>query len=164
MKVAVYPGSFDPITFGHIDIVKRALKVFDKLIILVSDNPNKAGLFTATEKKDIIEQALNDVKDNIEVKISHNLTVKETKDLGATHMVRGLRAVTDFEYEFQLTHANRVLEKSIDSIFFMTEHKYSYLSSTTVKEIALFKGELSHFVPGFIKEIIIKKVEEMEKI
>jgi len=163
MKVAVYPGSFDPITYGHMDIAKRALKVFDKLIILVSDNPNKQGLFDVNEKKELIELALEDVKDSIEVHISHNLTVKQTKNLGATHIVRGLRAVTDFEYEFQLTHANRVLDKSIDSIFFMTDNKYSFLSSTTVKEIALFKGELDHFVPDFINKRIVKKIEEMGK-
>jgi len=162
MKVAVYPGSFDPITYGHIDIALRALKVFDKLIILISDNPNKQGMFTAEERKELIIEALIDVKDNIEVKISHDLTVKATKELGATHMVRGLRAVTDFEYEFQLTHANRVLEKEIDSVFFMTDNKYSFLSSATVKEIALFKGELSHFVPRFIEEKIVAKVQKMK--
>lgn len=160
MKKAVYPGSFDPITYGHMDIAKRALKVFDKLVILVSENPNKAGLFTAIEKKSLIERALEEHIDNIEVIISHDLTVNSTKRLGATHIVRGLRAVTDFEYEFQLTHANRVLDKSIDSVFFMTAHKYSYLSSTTVKEIAQFKGELSHFVPEFVKNEIIRKLDQ----
>ncbi len=160
MKKAVYPGSFDPVTYGHMDIAKRALKVFDKLVILVSDNPNKAGLFTAIEKKDLIEKVLDEYSDSIEVIISHDLTVNETKRLGATHIVRGLRAVTDFEYEFQLTHANRVLDKTIDSVFFMTAHKYSYLSSTTVKEIAQFKGELSHFVPELVKDAIIKKMKE----
>ena len=162
MKVAVYPGSFDPITFGHIDIAKRALKVFDKVIILVSDNPHKSGLFSTSERVEIVKEALKDVKEHIDVISSHNLTVKETKRLGATHMVRGLRAVTDFEYEFQLTHANRVLEKSIDSVFFMTDNKYSFLSSATVKEIALFKGELSHFVPAFIEEKISEKMNKME--
>ena len=163
MKIAVYPGSFDPITYGHIDIAKRALKVFDKVIILISENPNKQGLFTVEEKKEMVIEALEDVKDSIEIRVSHNLTVKETKKLGATHIVRGLRAVTDFEYEFQLTHANRVLEKDIDSVFFMTDNKYSFLSSTTVKEIALFKGELEHFVPDFIVKRIEKKIEELEK-
>ena len=162
MRKAVYPGSFDPITYGHIDIAKRALKVFDKLIILISDNPNKSGLFTAQEKKELIEKALADDLDYIEIVISHNLTVKETKKLGATHIVRGLRAVTDFEYEFQLTHANRVLERDVDSIFFMTDNKYSFLSSTTVKEIALFKGELTHFIPDFIVEAVESKIEELE--
>lgn len=163
MKTAVYPGSFDPMTYGHMDIAHRALKVFDKLIIVISDNPHKQGLFTAQEKKDIIIEALEDVKDKIEVHVSYDLTVKATGDLGATHIVRGLRAVTDFEYEFQLTHANRVLDKNIDSIFFMTDNKYSFLSSTTVKEIALFKGELKHFVPDFIRIKLEKKILEMEK-
>lgn len=162
MKKAVYPGSFDPITFGHIDIAKRALKVFDHLTILISDNPNKKGLFTSEEKKVLIEKALSDFIDQIDIVISHDLTVKETKRLGATHIVRGLRAVTDFEYEFQLTHANRALDKSVDSVFFMTAHKYSYLSSTTVKEIAQFRGELSHFVPDFIKDEIIKKIDQQQ--
>ena len=163
MKTAVYPGSFDPITYGHIDIAKRALKVFDKLIILISDNPNKTGLFTAEEKKELVCKALKDELAHIEVVISNDLTVRETKKLGATHIVRGLRAVTDFEYEFQLTHANRVLEREIDSIFFMTDNKYSFLSSTTVKEIALFKGELTHFIPDFIVEAVEKKIEELDQ-
>lgn len=162
MKKAVYPGSFDPITYGHIDIAKRALKVFDKLVILISDNPNKTGLFTGKEKVDIIQEVLKDHLDQIEIVTSHDLTVKATKNVGATHIIRGLRAVTDFEYEFQLTHANRVLDKEIDSIFFMTDTKYSYLSSTTVKEIALFKGDLSHFVPKYVEEKVIKKIQEME--
>ena len=160
MKVAAYPGSFDPITFGHIDIAKRALKVFDKLIFIVSDNPYKNGLFEAKERVTFIEKCFEDFKDKIEIHISHNLTVHETKRLGATHIVRGLRAVTDFEYEFQLTHANRVLDRTIDSVFFMTDNKYSFLSSTTVKEIAMFGGELKEFVPEFIAVETAKKVKQ----
>lgn len=160
MKAAVYPGSFDPITFGHIDIAERALKVFDKLILIVSDNPYKKGLFTAQERVLMIEKCMEKYKDRIEIHISHALTVHETKKLGATHIVRGLRAVTDFEYEFQLTHANRVLDRSIDSVFFMTDNKYSFLSSTTVKEIAMFGGELKEFVPAFIAEETLKKVRK----
>jgi pantetheine-phosphate adenylyltransferase len=163
MKKAVYPGSFDPITFGHIDVAERALKVFDKLIILISDNPNKIGLFTTEEKTEMVKEVLKDHLDRIEIVTSHMLTVQMTKNLGATHIVRGLRALTDFEYEFQLTHANRVLDKSIDSVFFMTDNKYSYLSSSTVKEIALFKGELEHFVPPYVKQKIIQKIKEMEQ-
>lgn len=160
MKTAVYPGSFDPITYGHMDIAARALKVFDKLIIMISDNPNKEGLFTSQEKKKLIQTALKEYMDHIEIVVSHDLTVRATRELGASHIVRGLRAVTDFEYEFQLTHANRVLEKTVDSVFFMTDNKYSYLSSTTVKEIAQFGGELSHFVPDFVKEEILKKIKK----
>jgi pantetheine-phosphate adenylyltransferase len=157
MKVAVYPGSFDPITYGHIDIAKRALKVFDKLIILISVNPNKESLFTAKERIEMVKATMKDHLDVIEIYESNDLTVNQTKALGATHIIRGLRAVTDFEYEFQMTHANRVLEKSVDSIFFMTDNKYSFLSSTTVKEIAQFNGDLSTFVPPYVEQRIIDK-------
>ncbi len=157
MKMAVYPGSFDPITYGHIDIAKRALKMFDRLIILISVNPNKQNLFSAEERIDMVKDALKACLDRIDVVTSNDLTVKHTKELGATHIVRGLRAVTDFEYEFQMTHANRVLEKGIDNIFFMTDNEYSYLSSTTVKEIAQFNGDLSTMVPPFVEEQLKKK-------
>ena len=157
MKVAVYPGSFDPITYGHIDIAKRALKVFDHLIILVSVNATKSNLFTPEERVEMVRQSMADYLDRIDVFTSNNLTVKQTKKLGATHMVRGLRAVTDFEYEFQLTSANRVLDHDIDSIFFMTDNKYSFLSSTTVKEIAQFEGELETFVPHFVEKKLREK-------
>ena len=157
MKVAVYPGSFDPITYGHIDIAKRALEVFDRLIILIGVNPNKSTLFTAEERVEMVKEVMKDCMDRIEIRINNNLTVKETKKLGATHIVRGLRAVTDFEFEFQITHANRVLEKGIDNVFFMTDNKYSYLSSTTVKEIAQFDGDLSTMVPKYIEEKLREK-------
>ena len=158
MKVAVYPGSFDPITYGHMDIAKRALKVFDRLIILISINPNKNTMFTPEERVDMVKVALKPCIDKIDIVISNDLSVKETKRLGATHLIRGLRAMTDFEYEFQLTHTNRVLEKEIDSVFFMTDNKYSFFSSTTVKEIALFKGELGPFVPKYIEEKVREKL------
>jgi len=160
MRIAVYPGSFDPITYGHMDIAKRALKVFDRLIIIISVHPTKVSLFTAKERVDMVKHAMNDYLENIDVKISNDLTVKQTKELGATHIIRGLRAVTDFEYEFQMTHANRVLEGEVDSIFFMTDNKYSFLSSATVKEIALFNGDLTTFVPKYVKEKIIKKLKK----
>jgi pantetheine-phosphate adenylyltransferase len=158
MKVAVYPGSFDPITFGHMDIAKRALKVFDRLIILINVHPNKEAMFTAKERKDMVEVTMKDYLDKIEVIIANDLTVDETKKLGATHMVRGLRAVTDFEYEFQLTHANRVLDSEIDSVYFMTDNKYSFLSSALVKEIGLFKGDLNKFVPTYVVEKMKEKL------
>ena len=122
MKKAVYPGSFDPITYGHIDIAKRALKVFERLTIVISVNPNKSSLFTPEERVDMVREVMKECIDRVDVVVSNNLTVKQTKELGASHIVRGLRAVTDFEYEFQMTHANRVLEKGIDSIFFMTDN------------------------------------------
>ncbi len=157
MKIGLYPGSFDPITYGHIDIIKRALKIFDKLFILVSVNPNKKTLFNQEERIDMIEHALEKCLDRIEIRTSSDLTVKHAKRLGATHIIRGLRALTDFEYEFQMTHANRVLDKGIDSIFFMTDNKYSFMSSTTVKEIAMFNGDLSTFAPPYIVDKIKAK-------
>lgn len=157
MRVAVYPGSFDPITYGHIDIAKRALKVFDKLIILISVNPNKKHTFSVEERIAMVEESMKSCLNKIKVITSNDLTVKHTKELGATHIVRGLRAVTDFEYEFQMTHANRVLEKGVDNVFFMTDNEYSYLSSTTVKEIAQFHGDLTTMVPPFVIEQLNKK-------
>ena len=159
MKVAVYPGSFDPITFGHMDIARRALKVFDKLIILINVHPTKEALFSPEERKDMVEVTMKDYLDKLEVIIANDLTVDETKKHGATHMIRGLRAVTDFEYEFQLTHANRVLDNEIDSIYFMTDNKYSFLSSALVKEIGLFKGDLEKFVPSYV----VNKMKEKLK-
>ena len=158
MSYAVYPGSFDPITNGHIDIALRALQVFDKVTILIAVNPNKTTLFNAEERKEMVEQVFLDY-DKIDVKISRNLTVNTARELGATHIVRGLRAVTDFENEFQINLTNRKIGKGIDSVFFMTSNKYSYLSSTTVKELAMFKGDLSCFVPGFVAEELLKKYQ-----
>jgi pantetheine-phosphate adenylyltransferase len=160
MKVAVYPGSFDPITYGHIDIAKRALKVFDKLIIMITINPNKKAFFSPEERVDMVQEVMKACLDKIEVVTCENLTVKATKAFGATHIVRGLRAVTDFEYEFQMTHANRELERTVDSVFFMTDNKYSFLSSNTVKEIAQFNGELNTFVPEYVEKKLRKRFNQ----
>lgn len=160
MRKAVYPGSFDPITYGHIDIAKRALKVFDTLIIMITINPNKKAFFTAEERIDMVRETMKDHLDRIEIHTCEDLTVNKTMELGATHIVRGLRAVTDFEYEFQMTHANRVLAESVDSIFFMTDNNYSFLSSNTVKEIAQFNGELSTFVPKYVENKLRKKYQK----
>ena len=159
MKIAVYPGSFDPITFGHIDIATRALKVFDKLIILINVHPTKHALFTAEERVEMVKATMADYLDRLDIVVAEDLTVSVAKKLGATHMIRGLRAVTDFEYEFQLTHANRGLDNGIDSIYFMTDNKYSFLSSALVKEIALFKGDLTKFVPEYVVEKMKEKLK-----
>lgn len=159
MSKAVYPGSFDPITYGHIDIIRRALKVFDNLYILVSKNISKDTMFTSSERVVMLKKVLKDCLDRVEIVESDMLTVQHAKILGATHIVRGLRAVTDFEYEFQMTSANRVLDKEIDNVFFMTDNKYSFLSSTTVKEIAHFKGDLEAFVPQIVLDMINEKLK-----
>lgn len=155
MKTALYPGSFDPITNGHLDIIDRALKIFDKVFVVVSINPSKKTLFSLEERLDILNNVLKNTE-RIEIIQNEILTVQKAKEVGATHIVRGLRALTDFEYEFQLTHANRVLDASIDTVFFMTENQHSFLSSSSVKEIAQFGGNIDSFLP----EYVIRKLKE----
>lgn len=158
MKTALYPGSFDPITNGHLDIINRALNIFDKLYIVLSVNPQKKTLFSVSERVELLKHVLKDYQ-NVEIIENKVLTVQKAKELKATHIVRGLRALTDFEYEFQLTHANRVLDQSIDTVFFMTENKHSFLSSSSVKEIAQFGGNIDSFLP----EYVILKLKEKFK-
>ncbi len=145
MRIGFYPGSFDPITLGHLDIITRGAKLFDKLYIAISVNPTKiTTLFSAEERKALVEGAIKNLG-NIEVITSDILTVEHCKKLGATHILRGLRAVTDYDYEFQLNNFNRRLSKQVDTVFLMTEGKYSFLSSSSVKEIAQFGGDVSSF-------------------
>ncbi len=162
MKIGIYPGSFDPITFGHIDIIERASKMFDKVYVLVSFNNAKNAFFTPEERVEIIKEVIKPNK-NVEVISSNKLTVEVAKDLGATVLIRGLRAVTDFEYELQMASTNRTLNAEIETIFLMTNTQYSYLSSHLVKEIFALNGNISHFVPKYVEDRLIKKVKE-EKI
>ena len=151
MSVAVYPGSFDPITNGHLDIVERAASVFDSVIVAVLANPKKAPLLTVDERIEVIRAALvdHDVQDErIEVDSFDGLTVEFAQSRGATAIVRGLRAISDFESEMQLAHNNRVLAPGIDTVFFMTSAANSYVSSSLVKEIASFGGDVSGMVPN----------------
>ena len=133
MKIAVYPGSFDPITNGHLDILDRALKIFDKVIVLIANNPNKTSRFSAEERKAMIEEAVNNK--NVEVDVWDGLTVRYAKEHGATHLIRGLRAVTDFEYEFQLASANDFADSSIDSVFLMSKGEKSFINSSSIMEL-----------------------------
>lgn len=158
MKTALYPGSFDPITNGHVDIIERALKLFDRLYVVISINPDKKTLFSAPERADILRHVLAD-HPQIEVIENTVLTVQKAKELKASHIVRGLRALTDFDYEFQLTNANRVLDKSIDTVFFMTDNRHAFLSSSAVKEIARFGGEIKEFLPPYA----VTKMQEKMK-
>jgi pantetheine-phosphate adenylyltransferase len=151
MSVAVYPGSFDPITNGHLDIVERAANVFDTLIVAVLENPKKAPLLSVDERIDVIRQALDQAgapPDRIEVTAFDGLTVDFAKQHNASAIVRGLRAISDFETEMQLAHNNRVLAPAIDTVFFMTSAANSYVSSSLVKEIASFGGDVSRMVPS----------------
>ncbi len=150
MSVAVYPGSFDPITNGHLDIVERAANVFDTVVVAVLANPRKAPLLSVDERMEIIRQALVEHAvdaDRIEVASFDGLTVDFARARDASAIVRGLRAISDFEAELQLAHNNRVLAPRIDTVFFMTSAANSYVSSSLVKEIASFGGDVSTMVP-----------------
>ena len=159
MKIGIYPGSFDPVTFGHIDIIERASKMFDKLYVLVSFNNAKNAFFTPEERVEIIKEVIKPCK-NVEIIQSNKLTVEVAKELGATALIRGLRAVTDFEYELQMASTNRTLNGDIETIFLMTNTQYSYLSSHLVKEIFALHGNISHFVPKYVEDRLIRKVKE----
>ena len=146
MKVAVYPGSFDPITNGHLDILHRACRVFDKVIVLVAHNPNKHSNFTPTQRVEMIKEAVKDLE-NVEVYSDSGLTVKFAKEHGATHLIRGLRAVSDFEYEFQLASANEFVDASIDMVFFMARGDKTFISSSAIMEMAKSGIDVSSLVP-----------------
>ena len=155
MSIAVYPGSFDPVTYGHIDIIERSAKVFDKLIVAVLVNSAKKPLFTTQEKVDMIRKATSHL-DNVEVVSFSGLLVDFAKEQGASVSVRGLRAVTDFEYEIQIAQTNKVEYPDLETIFLTTSLNYSYLSSTIVREFASYGGDISRFVPAQI----IPKIQE----
>lgn len=159
MKIGYYPGSFDPITFGHLDIVSRGSHLFDKLYVAVSVNPNKKTMFSAQERYGIVKEVLKDIP-NVEVVVSEKLTVAHCKELGATHILRGLRAVTDYDYEFQMTNFNRKIDSDIDTVFLMTDGQFSFLSSSSVRELAVFGGDVTPFVPEFVANKILEKLNK----
>ena len=158
MPKAIYPGSFDPITYGHIDIVRRARKLFPKLIIAIVANPNKNALFSVEERKQITRDALTEMGiDGVEVTCYAGLLIDCVHKLGASAVVRGLRANSDFDYEFQMALTNRDLDSDIETVLFMTAGKYSFLSSSIVKEVKRFGGNISSFVPDSVDRALSKK-------
>jgi pantetheine-phosphate adenylyltransferase len=156
MKIAVYPGTFDPITNGHIDILKRASTIFDLVYIGVAKNIGKDPLFSANERLDLIRKSTEEVS-NVEVRQFDGLVVEFAKEVGASVIIRGLRAISDFDYEFQMALMNRYLDNDIDTVFLMPGEEYTYLSSSTVREIARFRGNISAFVPDVVREALEKK-------
>lgn len=156
MKSAIYPGSFDPVTYGHIDIIRRAADIFDHLTVSVLNNKVKTPLFSVEERVNILREVTKDIR-NVSVESYEGLLVEYCKQNNAGVIIRGLRAITDFEYELQLAQTNRKLGDDVDTIFLTTSLEYAYLSSSTVKEVASFGGDISKFVPPFIAEKVYEK-------
>ncbi len=163
MKTAIYPGSFDPVTLGHFDIIKRSSEIFDQVIVGVLCNNAKSPLFSVEERVKMLEEATKDIP-NVEVKAFGGLTVEFARECGANALVRGLRAITDFEYELQMAQTNRVIAPEIDTIFLTTNLKYSYLSSSIVKEIAEYEGDISEFLHPVIAARVREKLEERRRL
>ncbi|MFM7736443.1 MAG: pantetheine-phosphate adenylyltransferase [Alphaproteobacteria bacterium] len=156
--MAIYPGSFDPITNGHVDIIRRSLRVFPRLTVAVAYNPNKdAAMFTPAERVDMIREAFADMGDRIVVDSFTGLLVDYADRIGARVIVRGLRAVSDFEYEFQMTMMNRHLKPHIETVFMMADESYFYTSSRLVKEVAAFGGDVRNLVPDFVLERFVSR-------
>ncbi|MBU1062156.1 MAG: pantetheine-phosphate adenylyltransferase [Candidatus Omnitrophica bacterium] len=155
-KIGVYPGSFDPVTFGHLDIIKRALKIFDKVIVAVAHNTDKSPLFDVTERVKLLKRSLKGIK-RVEIDDFDGLVVEYVKRKKAYVVIRGLRMISDFEYEFQMALTNRKLSSSIETIFMMPSESYSYLSSKLIKEAASLGASLKGFVPHLVEKAIKKK-------
>ncbi len=156
MKRAVYPGSFDPVTYGHLDIIRRSAALVDELIVGVLQNNNKKPLFSSQERVKILLEATKDMS-NVRVEAFTGLSIDFVKKCDAQFLVRGLRAITDFDYELQMAQTNRIMAPDIDTIFLTTSLEYAYLSSSTVKEVAYYGGDISKFVPpGVVRAILAK--------
>lgn len=154
-NIAVYPGTFDPITNGHIDLVERSLGIFDEVIIALAPNPKKIPLFTTDERIEMIKTATKGLR-NVKIDIFNGLLVDYAKKKNARAIIRGLRAVSDFEYEFQMALMNRRLDNKIETVFLMPSEEYSYLTSSIIKEIAAFKGSVNGLVP----KVVANKLKE----
>ena len=153
--IAVYPGSFDPVTYGHIDIIERAARMYDELVILLMVNDAKPGTFSMQERKEFLEQTTAHLK-NVRVEIGSGLTVEYAYNLGARVIIRGIRAVTDYEYEMQMGTANMALNSEVETVFLLAKPEYSFLSSSITKSIAINNGDLTMFVPP----VVAKRMQE----
>ena len=156
MKKAIYPGSFDPLTLGHMDIIERSAKIVDELVVGVLNNSAKNSLFSLDERVSMIKEMTDSIP-NVTVASFDGLLVDYMKEIDATIIIRGLRAVTDFEYELQIAQTNHVVNPQVDTIFLTTNLKYSYLSSTIVKEVASYGGDISKFVPEAVVQRVYDK-------
>jgi len=159
MKRVIYPGTFDPVTNGHIDVIKRAIDLFDEVVVTVAKNPSKNSLFTVDERLIMLNESLSEFK-TVHVDSFDGLIVDHAKEVGAIGIIRGLRAISDFEYEFQMALMNRKLDENLRTIFLMPHEKYTYLNSTIVRNLSQFDGDVSDFVPP----IVVKLLKEKNKI
>ncbi|MCI7812345.1 MAG: pantetheine-phosphate adenylyltransferase [Lachnospiraceae bacterium] len=159
MRRAVYPGSFDPVTLGHLDIIRRSSDLVDELIVGVLNNSAKTPLFSVEERVKLLMDVTKDIS-NVRIQAFSGLSVNFAKEMGAEFIVRGLRAITDFEYELQMAQTNRIMNPEIDTVFLTTSLEYAYLSSTTVKEVASYGGDISKFVPATVVDQVFHKMAE----
>ena len=162
MKIAVYPGSFDPVTNGHLDVIRRASKMFDKLIVAVLVNTSKNPVFSPQERVEMLRSVTEDLP-NVEIAHFSGLLVDYCKSVGASIIVKGLRAVSDFEYEFQMALTNRQIDENVDTVFLTTTAQHMYLSSSIVREVAMFGGNIEDFVPKQIVQNIKAKYQYESK-
>ena len=162
MKRAVYPGSFDPVTRGHLDIIERAAALVDELVVGVLNNNAKIPLFSVEERVNMLNEVIRHIP-NVRVEAFSGLSVDFVKSCGARFIVRGLRAVTDFEYELQMAQTNRSIDREIDTLFFTTALQYAYISSTIVKEVAFYGGDISGFVPECVVSHIERRISEKQR-
>lgn len=158
MRIAIYPGTFDPVTNGHLDILKRAAEFFDEVIIAVAVNSNKSTLFSLEERIHLLKEATKDIP-RVQVKGFEGLTVELARECGAIAIIRGLRAMQDFEYEFQLALMNKKLAPDIETVFLMTQSEFSFISSSSIKWAASLKGSISEFVPPHVEKALLEKYQ-----
>ncbi len=163
MLRAIYPGSFDPVTYGHIDIIERAARISDELIVGVLQNKAKTPLFSVEERVKMLCEVTKDMK-NVRVVPFEGLLIEFASQMDAKVIIRGLRAVTDFEYELQMSQTNHKLNPEIETLFMTTSLEYSFLSSSTVRELASFGGDISQFVPKYVEEQVIEKMKEKRRV
>jgi len=156
MRKVIYPGTFDPVTYGHIDLVKRAINLFDAVAVTVATNPTKKPLFTVDDRVAMLNDSLKDFE-NVTVDSFEGLIVDHAKQVGATGILRGLRAVSDFEFEFQMALMNRKLANDLATVFLMPHEKYTYLNSTIIRNLASLHSDVSEFVPPFVAQLLKEK-------
>lgn len=155
-KTAIYPGTFDPITNGHIDVIERASKMFDKVIVVIAVNSKKSCLFSEIERFDMAKESLKHLK-NVTVELHQGLTVDYARKVNANSIIRGIRAVSDFEYEFQIALMNRKLNPEVNTIFLLPHEKYTYLNSSIIRELSRYNEDVSEFVPYIVANMLKKK-------